>query len=702
MLDKNIENLSEDKGEKEIIKDAEKTKEVSEEIGKNNKDKLVLVQEKEEKSEEIIESRVEETQPDEEPEEIIEKDTAEVSKTEEDSQNELKENIEDSIKEEDTKKEDSPKEDISNEILENISTKIQKKSKNEIPVIDYAKLSLEELADEFKNLLNNFSVKDIKDQFEDIKSNFNSKYKTIIEEEKEKFVKEGGEIDDFTFITPAKSKFFDLVREFKKKRQFHYKQIERERKDNLEKKLTLIEKLKILINNAEPSTMYKEFREIQTEWRTIGQIPRSKYNDVWQTYHHHVERFYDLLHLNRDFIDLDFKHNLEEKTKLAVKAEKLAEKEDIDKAFRELQVLHRMWKEDIGPVAREYRDEIWDRFSDATKKIHHRRHEIQKDLDAKFEENIDKKLVVIEKIKSVNIDKISSHKEWQNSIKSIEKLRNDFFAIGRVPSTKNEEIWNLFKGATRDFNHAKNSFYKNIKKEQYENLTKKMHLVDQAESLKDSEDWNTVTDIFKKIQADWKKIGHVPKRDSDKIWKRFKDACNFYFDKLNNRQDDANKEYNDVFNDKKELLNSLKEKINQEEDMVIETVNSIVSEWRNLGALPTKMHHIEAKFNKALEVAYKKLDISKDEAAFLKFKNIVDFYVAQKDSRKIESEQFFVRKKIDDLTKEIKQLENNVGFISNVSDDNPLVKSVFDKIESYKDDLKIWKRKIDYLKKLEY
>ena len=190
--------------------------------------------------------------------------------------------------------------------------------------------------------------------------------------------------------------------------------------------------------------------------------------------------------------------------------------------------------------------------------------------------------------------------------------------------------------------------------------------------------------------------------NSDKIWKRFKDACNFYFDKLNNRQDDANKEYNDVFNDKKELLNSLKEKINQEEDMVIETVNSIVSEWRNLGALPIKMHHIEAKFNKALEAAYKKLDISKDEAAFLKFKNIVDFYVAQKDSRKIESEQFFVRKKIDDLTKEIKQLENNVGFISNVSDDNPLVKSVFDKIESYKDDLKIWKRKIDYLKKLEY
>ncbi len=701
MLDENIENLSEDNEEKETIQETGDTKEKSDDTEIVKKDKPVLAQDKVEKPEEIKEIKVEETLPDDKPKEVKAEEIVEVTKTEEDSQKDLKDKDDDSIKDEDSKKEDTSKEDDSNEISEN-KTKVQDKRKDEIPVIDYAKLSLEELADQFKNLLDNFSVKDIKDQFEDIKSNFNSKYKTTIQEEKEKFVKEGGEIEDFTFITPAKGKFFDLVREFKKKRQFHYKQIERERKDNLEHKLTLIEKLKILINNAEPSSMYKEFREIQNEWRTIGQIPRSNYNDIWQTYHHHVERFYDLLHLNRDFIDLDFKHNLEEKTKLVEKAEKLAEKEDVDKAFRELQVLHRMWKEDIGPVAREYRDEIWDRFSDATKKIHHRRHEIQKDLDAKFEENIDKKLSVIEKIKSVNIENISSHKDWQHAIKTIEKLRNDFFAIGRVPSSKNEEIWNLFKGATRDFNRSKNAFYKNIKKEQNENLIKKMHLVDQAESLKESEDWNSVTDIFKKIQADWKKIGHVPKKDSDEVWKRFKDSCNFYFDRLNNRQDDANKEYDDVFNNKKELLSKLKEVISKDEDIVIETVNSYVSKWRDLGALPTKMHHIEVKFNKALESAYKKLDISKEEATFLKFKNIVDFYADQKDTRKIESEQFFVRKKIDDLTKEIKQLENNVGFISNVSDDNPLVKNVYDQIEKYKDDLKIWKRKIDYLRRLEY
>ena len=701
MLDGNTENLSKDNEEKGIIKETEKANKKSDDVIKKVEDEQVIADEKkeviEEKKEvveekkEVVEEKNVEQITDEQASEIKEDVVLKEEKVEEDLKQNKEDNAEEVIKESDP-----------NEISKNKTAQVKEKSKDKIPVIDYAKLSLEELAEEFKNLLNNFSVNDIKNQFEDIQSNFNNKYKLVVEGEKEKFVKEGGEIGDFRFITPVKSKFFDLIKEFKKKRQYHYKQIERERNVNLEKKLTIIEKLKILIDNAEPSTMYKEFKELQNEWRSVGQIPRTKYNDVWQTYHHHVERFYDLLHLNRDFIDLDFKHNLEEKTKLAETAEKLAEMEDVDKAFRELQVLHRMWKEDIGPVAREYRDEIWDRFSEATKKIHHKRHEIQKDLDVKFEENVNKKLLVIEKIKSLKVDNISSHKEWQNAIRNIEQLRKDFFAIGRVPSSKNEEIWDLFKGATRNFNHSKNSFYKSIKKEQNDNLTKKMHLVNQAESLKDSDDWNTVTDIFKKIQADWKKIGHVPKKDSDKIWKRFKDACNHYFDRLNDKHDDSNKEFLDIFNSKKELLSQLKETISKDEKIDIGGVNSFISEWRNLGALPVKMHHIEAKFNKALESAYKKLDISSDEAAFLKFKNIVDFYVDQKDTRKIEGEQFFVRKKIDDLTREIKQLENNVSFISNVSDDNPLVKNVLDKIEGYKDDLKVWKRKIDYLRKLEY
>jgi len=299
---------------------------------------------------------------------------------------------------------------------------------------------------------------------------------------------------------------------------------ERVQKENLELKLSLIEELKNLIDNAEPSSMYKEFKNLQDRWREVGQIPHGKYNDVWRTYHHHVERFYDLLHLNNDFRDLDFKHNFEEKSKLIEKAEALSGEEDVNHAFKELQLLHRMWKEDIGPVAREFREEVWHKFSEATKKIHKRRHAYQDKLDEKFKANVDLKLAVIDKIKSIDIEKNQNHKDWQASIKKLEALRDEFFGIGKVPKAKNEEIWQLFREATRDFNAKKNNFYKSIKKDQVENLKKKMTLVEQAESLKDSEEWDIATEVFKKVQAEWKKIGHVPRQDSDKIWKRFKDA----------------------------------------------------------------------------------------------------------------------------------------------------------------------------------
>ncbi|NOQ91703.1 MAG: DUF349 domain-containing protein, partial [Flavobacteriaceae bacterium] len=516
------------------------------------------------------------------------------------------------------------------------------------------------------------------------------------------FLKEGGNEIDFHYVSPIKNKFNDLLFEFKKKRQQFYRDIESSQKQNLEKRLQLIEQLKDLIDNAEASTMYKNFRVLQDEWREAGQIPHTKYNDVWRTYHHHVERFYDLLHLNNDLRDLDFKHNLEEKTKLVEKAETLAEDKDVNHAFKELQILHRLWKEDIGPVAREFREDVWERFSVATKKIHDKRHEFQDKLDAKLHDNVALKIAVIEKIKTINIDNITSHKLWQDNIKTLEAFRDEFFKAGRVPKSKNEEIWQLFKDATRNFNKAKNTFYKSIKHDQTENLTKKMHLVDQAESLKDSEDWDIATEVYKKVQSEWRKIGHVPRKDSDKIWKRFKDACNHYFDRLHDKQDGSNKEQTEIFNKKKDFLEQFKELISQEDDLTLDIVNTNIKDWKALGMVPVKMRHIDSKFNKALDSAYKKLNIDKDEAAFFKFQNNVDSYLEQNDVRKLDGEQLFVRRKIDELTKEIKQLENNISFISNASADNPLVKNVYTNIENYNKNLEVWKKKLSYLRKLEY
>ena len=528
------------------------------------------------------------------------------------------------------------------------------------------------------------------------------KFKAFIQEKKDDYVKAGGKAEDFFFNATVKNKFDEQLSIYKRKRQQFYRDIERIQKENLELRLQLIEELKELIDNAEASTMYKNFKNLQDRWREVGQIPHAKYNDIWRTYHHHVERFYDLLHLNNDFRDLDFKHNLEEKTKLIEKAESLTEEEDVNHAFKELQTLHRMWKEEIGPVARELREEVWHKFSEATKKIHKKRHEFQEILDERYKANVGLKLAVIEKINSIDYEKNESHKDWQNSIKKLDKLRDEFFAIGKVPKAKNEEVWQLFRDATRKFNTEKNAFYKGIKKSQSENLKKKLSLVETAEEHKESDNWSEATEIFKKIQAEWKKIGHVPRKDSDKIWKRFKDACNHYFDRLHEKQNDLDKDQSALIDKKKEYIESLKEEIEKGKEISIDLVHKALEQWRSLGVLPQKVKHLDIKFNKVLDNAYKKLKIDKNEADFLRFKSTVDSMLDQNNTRKLDGEQLFIRRKIDDITKEIKQLENNISFISNASEDNPLVKNVYKNINNHKKSLEVWKRKLTYIKKMEY
>jgi hypothetical protein len=599
-------------------------------------------------------------------------------------------------------KEDSV--EVDDDVTSDTKVVDKKDSKDDkiIEKIDFERLDLEQLVKEFEKLLVQDSIPAIKGKIEKIKQCFNLKYGELLKQNKEVFIADGGNEIDFHYSNPIKSVYNDLLFEFKTKRQHYYKRIEEEQKNNLEKKLLLIDELKDLIDNAESSTMYQNFKALQQKWNTIGNIPRTKYNDTWRTYHHHVERFYDLLHLSNDLRDLDFKHNYEEKLKLVEKAEELAISSDLGKAFKELQVLHKLWKEDIGPVGREHREEIWERFSNATKKIHDKRHDLQKSLESKYEDNVGKKREVINKIANLVSEKIDSHKVWQQKIKELETLRQEFFKIGAVPRAENDKIWKEFKEATRNFNRIKNVFYKEIKKGQQDNLNKKNALVERAESLKESEDWDTTTDLMKQIQAEWKTIGHVPRKYSDKIWKQFKDACNYYFDRLHGVQDEANKDQVAGINKKKELLENLKSQSEANDVLTLEVLNTYVEDWHKLGRLPNNMHHIEIKFNKTLNSLYSKLDLDEKEIALLKFKNIVNNYLSHKNFRKLDGEQLFVRKKIDELTREIQQLETNISFISNADDDNPILKNVHQNIDNYNSQLEIWKTKLDYLSKIEY
>lgn len=593
-----------------------------------------------------------------------------------------------------------------NKAIDEIESKIAESSEkvehSAVEMIDYNSLSLEDLVAELSTLVKDNPVQSIHSNVNNIKNAFNVKFGELLKAEKTKFLEGGGEAIDFQYNNPFKSTYNSILYDYKIKKNEFYTNQDNQLKENLLVKTELIEELKHLIDNAEGATMYKVFKGIQDRWRTTGPIPRAKYNDTWRTYQHHVERFYDLLHLSNDLRELDFKHNYEEKLKLVVKAEELAELEDINLAFNELQILHKLWKEEVGPVGREHREEVWERFSAATKKVHDKRHDFFKDMRSKYDENVEEKLTVIAEIDAYDSSNNKSRTDWQKSIKEIDTLRNKFFSIGQVPRIKSNEIWAKFKEATKKFNIEKNKYFKEVKKEHLENLNKKKLLIERAVELKDSEDWDMATDIMKKIQAEWKNIGHVPRKYSDKLWKEFKDACNHYFERLHSEQDAGNKEELEVFNKKKELLVEVKSFVESEEQITLETLKQYVSNWRDLGRVPYEMKHIEVKFNKLIDKIAGANSIDIKEIEMIKFENLINSYLEQKNYKKLNGEQLFVRKKMDETVREIQQLENNIGFISNASADSPLLKNVMDNINVYKEKLKVWKAKLEYLKKLDY
>lgn len=595
------------------------------------------------------------------------------------------------------------KPDETAEAVEEVETKMAEEAekaeeKNEIPMLDYASMDLEKLVGELTSLLKDNPVQQIKANADAIKNAFNTKFGTLLAEKKAEFLAEGGNAIDFQFSSPVKSQYNKLLGEYKSKRDSYYSQLEQQLKDNLAKRNQVIEDLKAMIDSGNPNSVYNDFRALQDRWKAIGPVPKTRYNDTWKVYHHHVERFYDLLHLNKDFRELDFKHNLEEKLKIIKRAEELSEQENVNDAFKELQDLHRIWKEEIGPVGKDHRETVWQQFSAATKKIHDKRHEYFRSLKSQYQSIIDAKLEVVEKINQYDFSGNKTHKDWQKSIKEIEALRKQYFDAGKLPYNKSEAVWQQFKAATKRFNTGKNAFYKGEKGAQSENLKKKMALVELAESLKDSEDWEDATNTLKRIQADWKKIGHVPRKYSDDIWNRFKGACNHYFDRLHSKKNQVSQEQQEIVDVKKAFIETLK----TEENPSLESVKEAIAKWRELGNLPRNARHIDGKFNKVVDAQLESLNLNKQDIAMMKFKNVVDNYLAQEDYRKLDSEQLFLRKKIDETVREMQQLENNLSFISNATEDNPLVQNVRKGIQNFKDDLDIWQAKLEYVRGLDY
>lgn len=596
--------------------------------------------------------------------------------------------------------------ETTNEAIEGIEATNAEDAENEVSETiieekDYSEMSLDAMAIELEKLVNGDNIQAVKNQVNTLKETFKTKYDELVETRKQEFLAEGGNEIDFHFNSPIYKRFKNTYYDYRKKVENAYKQRQESLKTNLEKRLAIIEELKGLLNVEENiNTTYKHFKDLQERWRNAGAIPRDKYNNAWNSYHHHVERFYDFLHLNRDLRDLDFKHNLEQKQKIIERAENLAQSNNVNHAFRELQALHKIWKEELGPVAKEHRDEIWDRFKAATKTIHDKRQEYYAELDKLYEKNLVVKQEIIDKIAAVAQDNAKSHSQWQAKIKEVEALRKEFFDAGKVPIKVNEATWAKFKDTVRTFNRNKNAFYKSLKGEQYENLQKKLDLIKVAEDNKESDDFDTITPLMKKIQSDWKKIGHVPRKESDKVWKRFKDACNYYFDRINAKRNEANKGLMEAYDKKVKLLEDVKSvTLTGNNDDDLSTIKQHISQWKTLGRVPGNKRHIEGDFNKVLDGLFSKLDINKTEAELIKYDNKLQ-ELSSGNERALNDEQNFIRKKVDEIRGEINQLENNLQFFSNVDENNPLVKDVHKNIKKHKDNLVVWQQKMNKIRAL--
>lgn len=576
------------------------------------------------------------------------------------------------------------------------------KDRHSIPMAEYEKMSMEQLVEEFEILLSSDRVLLVKDHVEELKKAFISHYNDFIEEKKEAFISENNPEDTFEYHYPTKIKFDALYDEFKDKRNKQYKKLQQNLASNLENRLAIVEELKELINPQENmKDALKHFNELRERWKNAGPIPKDKYNHVWNNYHFHVENFYDYLHLDREARDLDFKHNFELKNKIIQRVKELVNETDLNKAFRELQDLHRIWKEDIGPVAREVREQVWNEFSALTKQMHDKREGYFAQLREVEKENLAIKNEIILQIETIANEANKTHGQWQKGIEKIEALRTAFFEAGKVPIEINEETWAKFKKAVRTFNANKNNFYKEIKAEQQDNLVKKQALVAQALNLKDSEDFMSATPIMKKIQDDWKKIGHVPRKYSDEIWKEFKDACNHFFDRMKQEKSQSNNEEIEAFDKKKAYLENLKDfELIGDHKTDLAAIKSHIENWKNFGKVPVSRRHIEGKFNKILDALFDKLSLSKKDGDMLKFSNKLEQMAGEDDQRKLINERIFIQRKIEELQSDILQLENNIQFFSNAKKGNPLVNEVLKNIERSKEELKTWKDKLQQIKKL--
>lgn len=568
----------------------------------------------------------------------------------------------------------------------------------ELPEVDYSGRSKAELVETLELLIENRPPSEIREDVEKIKGIFYKRHKADNEKLRIKFVEEGGSIEDFKAPDdPLENRMRALLSNYRGRRTEFSKQIEVEKQENLRKKYDIIDKIKDLVNREESiNKTFQEFRDLQNEWHNIGLVPQSALKNLWETYNHHVEVFYDFIKINKELRDLDFKKNLEKKIRLCEKAEELLIEPNPVNTFRRLQEYHQQWRE-TGPVPRESRNEVWERFREVTSKINKRHHEYFEGQKDDQKKNLDAKVALCEKIDEINKLSIDSFKDWENKAREVIELQKVWRTIGFAPKKQNTAIYQRFREACDLFFQNKRSFYSENKEMQMENLQKKTDLCIRAEAMQDSTDWKETTEALIKLQKEWKEVGTVPRKYSDKIWKRFRNACDHFFNKKSEHFSDLDSSFDENLRLKEALIKRLVEfEPGENIKEAFEKLSDIQREWAEIGFVPFKnKDDIANRYRSELNRQFDRLKIDDEQRSIIKYKTkLENLKENPKASRKIRSERDKFISRIKQLEGDIVLWENNIGFFSKSTSADALIKEVHEKIENAKNTIQMLEEKV--------
>jgi len=591
--------------------------------------------------------------------------------------------------------ENTPKEGMLDDEMQKTKSSAEVENKKETPAEPKTYKSKAEILERLKEIVGN-EENPTKEELDNLKTTFYKIHITERDTKQKAYLEAGGDPEKYVMVPDEDEEIFKAqMSVIKERRAKLFLEQESEKQNNLQKKIDIIERIKAMATSPdEANKSYQEFKELQMKWKDIRIVPADKANELWRNYQLYVEQYYDLLNLNREAREYDFKKNLETKRHLCDAAEKLAEEQDVISAFHQLQELHQQYRE-TGPVTKELREETWNRFKTASTVINKRHQKHFEDLRAKENENLEKKTKLCEQLEEIVKAENNGEGDWDKHTKEIIGLQAEWKKIGFAPQKMNVKIFERFRASCDEFFGNKAEHFKEIKQHFNENAEKKQKLIEEAESLNDSTDWKATTDKFIALQKDWKTIGPVPKKLGDELWAKFLSACNKFFEARNAANAGTRNEEHSNLSKKKEIISELKTLAEEASDNVQDKVQKLVEEYNNIGHVPYKdKDKLYKEYHDILDKLYKDLHISIAKKRIDNFRNNLK-NVARYGEDAIDNERGRLMRRYESLKQEIITYENNLGFLSVSSKKgNSLIDEMNHKVQKLKDDVELIKQKI--------